>query len=292
MTDIKKASASQKRAHRGALRSRHIRGRHYIYLTAIAALSIFPFYWMFVISSNTSATINARPPALVPGPNFFNSVGQVNEIINFAIPLMNSFIVATAVAISQVFFSTLAGFAFAKLRFPGRNALFIFVLATMMVPTGLGIIPFYLMMSNLGLINTLPSVILPGLTTAFGVFWMRQTIAGGVPDEIIEAARVDGASNFRIYRSIVLPSIAPTAGVLGLFGFLAAWNDFMWPLLALNSPETFTVQVAVRQLRSAYFIDYSIQMTGAFLATVPLLIVFALVARRMVAGVMAGAIKG
>lgn len=275
-----------------SLRSRSIRKRQYLYLAVVAFFSFFPFYWMFVISSNDSSAIANIPPAVIPGANFITSVQTVNEIINFALPLMNSFIVASVVAVSQVFFSTLAGFAFAKLRFPGRNALFLFVLATMMIPTGLGIIPFYFMMSNLGLINTLPSVILPGLTTAFGVFWMRQTIDGGVPDELIEAARIDGASNFKIYRLIVLPSIAPTATVLGLFGFLAAWNDFMWPLLSLNSPENFTVQVAVRQLRSAYFIDYSVQMTGAFLATVPLLILFALVARRMVAGVMAGAIKG
>lgn len=275
-----------------SLRSRSIRKRQYLYLAVVAFFSFFPFYWMFVISSNDSSAISNIPPAVIPGANFITSVQTVNEIINFALPLMNSFIVASVVAVSQVFFSTLAGFAFAKLRFPGRNALFLFVLATMMIPTGLGIIPFYFMMSNLGLINTLPSVILPGLTTAFGVFWMRQTIDGGVPDELIEAARIDGASNFKIYRLIVLPSIAPTATVLGLFGFLAAWNDFMWPLLSLNSPENFTVQVAVRQLRSAYFIDYSVQMTGAFLATVPLLILFALVARRMVAGVMAGAIKG
>ena len=275
-----------------SLSNRNIRPRHYVFLLVVAFFSFFPFYWMFVISSNDSSAITKIPPAVVPGGNFLNSVGMVNEIINFALPLINSLLVATIVAASQVFFSTLAGFAFAKLRFPGRNMLFLFVLATMMIPTGLGIIPFYLMMSNLGLINTLASVILPGLTTAFGVFWMRQTIDGGVPDELIEAARIDGASNFRIYRSVVLPVIAPTAAVLGLFGFLAAWNDFMWPLLSLNSPENFTVQVAVRQLRSAYFIDYSLQMTGAFLATVPLLIIFALVARRMVAGVMAGAIKG
>ncbi|MDG2497470.1 MAG: carbohydrate ABC transporter permease [Aquiluna sp.] len=287
-----KKAAVRSQKDQSSLRTRAIKNRQYIWLGLIAFFSVFPFYWMFVISSNNSAAINERPPAVIPGENFLTSVAQVNEIINFAVPLVNSLLVASVVAASQVFFSTLAGFAFAKLRFPGRNGLFVFVLATMMVPTGLGIIPFYLMMSNLGLINTLGSVILPGLTTAFGVFWMRQTIEGGVPDELIEAARIDGASNFRIYRSIVMPSIAPTAGVLGLFGFLAAWNDFMWPLLSLNSPENFTVQVAVRQLRSAYFVDYSIQMTGAFLATVPLLILFALVARRMVAGVMAGAIKG
>jgi cellobiose transport system permease protein len=274
------------------LRSRKIRPYHYIFLALVALASFFPFYWMFVISSNDSSAVAQIPPVVVPGGNFLQSVETVNSIINFSVPLLNSLFVASVVALSQVFFSTLAGFAFAKLRFRGRNGLFLFILATMMIPTGLGIIPFYFMMSNLGLINTLASVILPGLTTAFGVFWMRQTIEGGVPDELIEAARIDGASNFMVYRKVVLPAIAPTATVLGLFAFLAAWNDFMWPLLSLNSPENFTVQVAVRQLRSAYFIDYSVQMTGAFLATVPLLILFALVARRMVAGVMAGAIKG
>lgn len=289
VTEIAQISPSKDQS---PLRSRRIRGYHYIFLALVAFASFFPFYWMFVISSNDSSAVAQIPPALIPGENFLKSVETVNSIINFSVPLMNSLFVASVVALSQVFFSTLAGFAFAKLRFRGKNALFLFILATMMIPTGLGIIPFYLMMSNLGLINTLASVILPGLTTAFGVFWMRQTIEGGVPDELIEAARIDGASNFRIYLMIVLPAIRPTATVLGLFGFLAAWNDFMWPLLSLNSPDNFTVQVAVRQLRSAYFIDYSVQMTGAFLATVPLLILFALVARRMVAGVMAGALKG
>lgn len=291
MSNIESVQISPSKDQSG-LRSRKIRWYHYIFLGLVALASFFPFYWMFVISSNDSSAVAKIPPVVVPGANFISSVETVNGIINFATPLLNSLFVATVVAISQVFFSTLAGFAFAKLRFRGRNGLFVFILATMMIPTGLGIIPFYMMMSNLGLINTLASVILPGLTTAFGVFWMRQTIDGGVPDELIEAARIDGASNFMVYRKVVLPAIKPTATVLGLFAFLAAWNDFMWPLLTLNSPENFTVQVAVRQLRSAYFIDYSVQMTGAFLATIPLLILFALVARRMVSGVMAGAIKG
>ena len=144
------------------LRSRRIRWYHYIFLTSVALASFFPFYWMFVISSNDSAAVAKIPPVVVPGENFLRSIETVNSIINFSVPLLNSLFVASVVALSQVFFSTLAGFAFAKLRFRGKNALFLFILATMMIPTGLGIIPFYFMMSNLGLINTLASVILPG----------------------------------------------------------------------------------------------------------------------------------
>lgn len=264
----------------------------YFALAAFVFVCIFPFYWMFVVASNDSSVISAYPPHVAPGGNLIETLQNVFKVVPFERALFNSFLVSTLVASSQVFFSTLAGYAFSKLRFAGKRVLFGFILFTMMIPGQLGIVPLYLLMSKLHWVDSLQAVIVPSLVSAFGVFWMRQTITAEIPDELIQAARVDGAGVWRIYRSIVMPIIKPTALVLGLFSFLAAWNDFIWPLLVLNSPEHFTVQVAIKQLRAAYFIDYAAQMGGSFLATIPLLLMFVLVARRLVSGVMEGAVKG
>jgi cellobiose transport system permease protein len=160
------------------------------------------------------------------------------------------------------------------------------------LPSQLGIIPLYMLVSELGWINTLTALIVPALVTAFGVFWMRQIIDAQIPNELLEAASIDGAGVFRVYWSIVFPIIAQSGFVLGLFSFLATWNDFLWPLLVLNDPQVFTVQVAVNQLKSSYTLDYALNMGGAFLATFPLLILFVVVGRRLVSGVMDGAVKG
>jgi cellobiose transport system permease protein len=276
----------------GARTAGDARRFHYFVLTAFVFVCVFPFYWMYVVASNDSSVISAYPPHVVPGGNLVETIRNVFKVVPFQRALLNSFIVSTLVATSQVFFSTLAGYAFAKLRFAGKRVLFGFILFTMMIPGQLGIVPLYLLMSKLHWVDSLQAVIVPSLVSAFGVFWMRQTITAEIPDELVQAARVDGASVFRIYRSIVMPIIKPTALVLGLFSYLAAWNDFIWPLLVLNSPEHFTVQVAIKQLRAAYFIDYAAQMGGSFLATIPLLLMFVLVARRLVSGVMEGAVKG
>ncbi len=268
------------------------RGFTYFALAIFVFVCIFPFYWMFVVASNDSSVISAYPPHVMPGPNLMTTINSVFKVVPFHKALLNSLLISTIVAASQVFFSTLAGYAFSKLRFAGKRLMFGFILFTMMIPGQLGIVPLYLLMSRLHWVDSLQAVIVPGLVSAFGVFWMRQTITGEIPDELIQAARMDGAGVWRIYRSIVMPIIKPTALVLGLFSFLASWNDFIWPLLVLNSPEHFTVQVAIKQLRAAYFIDYAAQMGGSFLATIPLLILFVLVARRLVSGVMEGAVKG
>ena len=197
-----------------------------------------------------------------------------------------------SIALAQVFFSTLAGFAFAKLKFPLRNVLFYIVVGTMMVPLQLGIIPQFMLISNLGWVNSLRALIVPGMVSAFGVFWMRQYIDGSVPDELLQAAKVDGASVWRQYWNITLPMVRPAAAVLGLFGFMAAWNDFLWPLVVLNSPNSFTVQVALRQLQStAYVTDFGVQFAGVFMATIPLILIFIFLGRQLIGGIMEGALK-
>ncbi len=265
----------------------------YIALIITTLLSIFPFYWMFIVASNGTEEISKIPPTLLPGPRFFTVVNNVYEALpQFNQALINTVYVGTVVALAQVFFSAIAGFAFAKLNFRGQKFMVLFVVLTMMLPSQLGIIPLFMLMGWAGLIDTLGALIVPALVTAFGVFWMRQVIDAQVPNELLEAASIDGAGVFRAYWSIVLPIIAQSSFVLGLFSFLASWNDFLWPLLVLNTPENFTAQVAVNQLKSSYAIDYALNMGGAFLSTVPLLILFVFVGRRLVRGVMDGAVKG
>lgn len=265
----------------------------YVALVLTTLLSIFPFYWMFIVASNGTEEISKIPPTLLPGPRFFTVVNNVYEALpQFNQALINTFYVGTVVALAQVFFSAIAGFAFAKLNFRGQKFMVLFVVLTMMLPSQLGIIPLFMLMGWAGLIDTLGALIVPALVTAFGVFWMRQVIDAQVPNELLESASIDGAGVFRAYWSIVLPIIAQSSFVLGLFSFLAVWNDFLWPLLVLNTPENFTAQVAVNQLKSSYAIDYALNMGGAFLSTVPLLILFVFVGRRLVRGVMDGAVKG
>lgn len=264
----------------------------YIGLGVMAFVSLFPFYWMFIVASNGTEEVSKVPPAILPGPRFWTVLQHVYEVIDFNTALLNTIIVGLVVAVAQVFFSALAGFAFAKLNFRGRRGLILFVIGTMMLPSQLGIIPLYMLVSGFGWIDTLNALIVPALVTAFGVFWMRQVIDSQVPNEMLEAASIDGAGVMRIYWSIVLPIIKQSGFVLGLFSFLATWNDFLWPNLVLQSPGSFTVQVAVQQLKASYFIDYALNLGGAFMATAPLLLLFVFVGRRLVSGVMDGAVKG
>jgi len=266
----------------------------YVALALITFLSIFPFYWMFVVASNTNAEISKSPPSLIPGGRFLIVAQKVlsAEGVYFNTALMNTFIVGISIAVAQVVFSAFAGFAFAKLNFKGRKFFILFIVGTMMLPSQLGIIPLFILVKNLQMIDTLYALIVPALVTAFGVFWMRQIIDAQVPNELLEAASIDGASVPRIFFGIVLPIIRQSSFVLGLFAFLASWNDYLWPTIVLQNPQNFTLQVALTQLKPMYGLDYALQMGGAFLATAPLLILFVFVGRKLVSGVMDGAVKG
>ena len=264
----------------------------YISLGIVAFASVFPFYWMFVVASQGTEAISNPTPVFIPGPRFLEVVANVYEVIPFNAALINTTIVGVVVAVAQVFFSALAGFAFAKLNFRGSKFMILFVIGTMMLPSQLGIIPLYMMISQAGWMDTLNALIVPALVTAFGVFWMRQIVDAQIPNELLEAASIDGAGVMRIYWNIVLPIIRQSGFVLGLFSFLASWNDFLWPSLVLQTPANFTAQVAVSQLKASYVIDYALNLGGAFMATVPLLLLFVFVGRRLVSGVMDGAVKG
>jgi len=254
-------------------------------------LSLFPLYWSLVAASGTDSSLNSSPPTLVPGPHLFENMQKVFTDANMTLAMVNSFLVAGTITVSVILTSTLAGFAFAKLRFRGRGLLLGAVVATMMVPTQLGIIPLYIMMAKwFGWVDQLQALILPGAATAFGVFFMRQYLVTALPTELLEAARVDGCSTLRIYWNIVLPVARPAAAVLGMLTFLAAWNDFYWPLVVMT-PQNPTVQVALSTLGSGYIIDYPKVLAGALVGSVPILAVFAFLGRHILDGIMSGAVK-
>ena len=273
-------------------RVHRVRRRTYVVLIAVTFAYWFPLYWMFVVASTDSATATTLPPRVVPGGNFPHLVRLVVDTVPFVQAMVNSVVVATTIGVGQALLCALAGFAFAKLQFRGRNTLFLIVVLTMTVPTQLAVIPEYLIISRLGWADTLQALIVPGLASAFGIFWMRQHIATTISDELMQAARIDGATSWQIFWRIVLPLVRPATFVLGLFGFVTAWNDFLWPFVVLKSPDRYTVQIAIKALQNSYDVDLGLAMCGAFLATLPLLVLFVLVGRRMVRGIMDGAIKG
>jgi cellobiose transport system permease protein len=264
----------------------------YVVLALGAALSVFPLYFMFVVATRTNDTIGGLPPVLTPGGNLGENIDRLlaNEDAHFLRGLVNSVLVSASVTIAVVLFSTLAGFAFAKLRFRGRNALLLMIVATMAIPVQLGLIPLYILMVKLGWVGELKAVIVPFLVSGFGVFMMRQYAAQAVADELIEAARVDGCNTLRIYWNVVLPAVRPAAAVLALFTFMQTWNDFLWPYSVLNQDQP-TVQLSLATLSSGYYSDYAQIFAGTALATLPLLAVFVLFGRQIIGGIMEGALK-
>ena len=279
-------------------RTRKIRGVRagfwvYVGLGTVILAALFPYYWSFLIGSGDASTINDPDMSWIPGGNFIaNALSVVSDpAVNFWLALWNSIFSSTVIAASVVLFSTLAGWAFAKLKFRGGKWLLAFVVATMAVPMQLGVVPLFILFSDLGWTGTIGAVIVPALTSAFGVFWMTQYLSQTVPDELLEAARMDGASQLRTFWTVGVTAARPAAAMLFLFTFVGAWNQFFWPFIVLDRQSP-TLPVALSLLQSNYFVDYSVVLAGVLLATVPLLLLFAFAGRQLVSGIMAGAVKG
>jgi len=265
----------------------------YLLLAITILIFAYPLYYTFLLASSDATAIAKNPvPSLIPQGEFVDNFRRVMDSgIDLWGAFWNSVIVSSVVSVSVVFFSTLAGYSFSKLRFRGRDGLLTFVIATMAVPAQLGVVPLFMVMAKLNWTGELISVIVPAMVSAFGVFWMTQYIRDALPYELIEAARVDGASMFRTFWSVALPSARPAASMLALFTFVGSWTNFFWPFIVLGSKNP-TLPVALQLLQASYFKDYSLIMAGVVVATVPLLILFAVAGRQLVAGIMQGAVKG
>jgi cellobiose transport system permease protein len=283
-------------ADRRRQRTIHIRGHRpgvwtYVGLTVVFVSAAFPLWWSFIIGSGDASSLRERP--WWPGGNFIdNAIAVVsNPAVNFWPALWNSIYSSFLIAAAVVITSTLAGWAFSKLRFKGSVGLLAFVVATMAVPQQLGVVPLYILFSDLGWTGQIGAIIVPALTSAFGVFWMTQYLRQAVPDELIEAARIDGATMIRTFWTVGVPAARPAAAMLFLFTFVGAWNNFFWPFIVLDRQNP-TLPVALSLLQSNYFVDYSIVLAGVVLATIPLLLLFVFAGKQLVSGIMAGAVKG
>ncbi|WP_432816277.1 carbohydrate ABC transporter permease [Streptomyces vilmorinianum] len=264
----------------------------YAVLAVVTVGSLFPLVWTAIAASRDTTRLAQTPPPFWFGGNLPRNLRIAWTDANLGEALLNTTVVAGSVAAGTVLFSTLAGFAFAKLRFRFGNALLMVVIGTMMVPPQLSVVPLFMLIAEVSWTDRLQSVILPALASAFGVFFMRQHLSRALPSELIEAARVDGASWPRVVWHVVFPAARPAMAVLGMLTFVMAWNDFFWPVIALTQNGSPTVQVALAGLGRGYIPDQSVIMAGALLGTLPLLLVFVVFGRQIVGGIMRGAVKG
>lgn len=261
-------------------------------LAVLALLTVFPFYWMFVLATHTRETIFSAPPPLWFGDDLARNYEALLDALPFWRTIWNSVYIAVLSTATTVFFCSLAGFGFAMYDFKGKNAMFAFVLVSLMVPQLLNIIPYYLIIDFLGWLDQPRAVWFPGMANAFGIFLMRQYIASSLPRELLDAARIDGATEFRIYRSIVLPLVRPAIATLALITFINQWNNFLGPLVVLRSRDSYTLPLALRSLQGLVNTDWGAVMLGTALAVLPLLILFFLASRQVIAGLVAGSVKG
>ena len=254
-------------------------------------VSLFPFYWLFVMATGTESDIYAYPPRLLPGGHFLDNLRTVQDAVSLPLAFLNTTIVAVLTTGLTLFFASLAGFTFARFQFPGRTILFVLLLLTMALPSQLGTIPSFVIMSQLQWVGTLQALIVPGVAGAFGIFWMRQFALGAIPQDLVDAGRVDGCNYWQLYTNVALPLLRPALAFLGIFTFITAWNDYFWPLIVLVNPNVMTLQVALSQLQGVYQTDYAAVMAGTLISTLPLIVIFILGARHFIGNIAAGALK-
>jgi multiple sugar transport system permease protein len=260
-------------------------------LLALALVSLAPLLWMVSVSFMPTGQASRFPPPLLPSAatlaNYQELFGRSGMARNFA----NSLLVSAAITFGSLLVNTLAGYAFAKLRFAGRERVFQLLLAALVIPAQVAMLPLFLLMKQLGLVNTYAGVVLPALASVFGIFLVRQ-YARSIPDELLEAARIDGAGEWRIFFSIVLPMLKPVLVTLAIFTFMGAWNDFMWPLIVLTDQEHYTLPVALATLSREHIMDVELMMAGAVVTVLPVLALFLLLQRYYIQGLLLGSVKG
>jgi multiple sugar transport system permease protein len=256
-----------------------------------ALVMLAPFYVMFVFATQSRTEIFNLPPPLWFGDDLVANLTILTERLPFWRNLGWSLYVALMSTALTLLFCSMAGYAFALMTFRFKNALFVLVMATMLLPSFMNMIPTFLIMDALGWIDTHRALYIPGAASAFGIFLMRQFTLTAVPRELIEAARMDGCGEFGIYWRIVLPLLKPALGTLGLITFIASWNNFIGPLIVMRSADNYTLPLALRSLQTTMNTEWGALMTGSAIATIPLLILFAISSRQLIAGLTTGAVK-
>jgi ABC-type glycerol-3-phosphate transport system permease component len=254
---------------------------------------VFPFYWMIVLGTHSNDEIYRFPPPLLPGDSLMDNWQQLTSVVPILRSMFNSVVIAVSHTVLVLVLCSLVGFAFARFRqAPGSRWMWRVVLATIFIPGVVGLIPWYILMARLGWIDTYWPLIIPGAVNGFAVFWMRQFIVQTVPVDLYDAARMDGASDWRTWASIVLPLIRPGLGALGIFTFMGTWTSFQIPLIVLNTREKFTYPLALADLNTLYHSDTAAVMLGSTISVLPIFIAFVLGAKQFMSGLTAGAVRG
>ena len=277
------------------MRSRRRNGWQVVALHATlglgAIVTLVPLVWMVSASLMPAGESNAMPPPFFPRTVTFEHYAHLLSGLNLTRHLANSTVIAVLTTLLSLVVNSMAGYAFAKLRFPGRERLFRWLLAGLVIPAQVAMLPLFLLLKGMGLVNTMWAVIIPGLASVFGIFLIRQ-YALGIPNDLLDAARVDGAGEFRIFRTVVLPVLRPILGTLAAFTFLSSWNDFMWPLIVLSDDRKYTLPVALANLSGEHVQDTELMMAGAVLTILPVILVFLALQRSYIRGIMMGSVKG
>ena len=256
----------------------------------IAALALLPLLWMAVASFMPTGEASTFPPPFIPHHPTIEQYASLFTRLNLGRNLVNSTIIATAVTLISTLVNSMAGYAFAKFHFRGRDATFRALIASMVIPGQVTMLPLFLMLKKMGLINSFPGVIIPGIASIFGIFLIRQFVQS-IPDSLLEAARMDGAGEFRIYRSIILPLCKPVLITLAIFTFMGTWNDFLWPLIVMTDDSMYTLPVALAGLSGEHVQDTELMMAGSVLTVLPVLLLFAVMQKYYIRGILAGGVK-
>ena len=255
-----------------------------------AVLTMAPLLWMVSASLMPAGESTTLPLRFLPSAPTLEHYRALFERMNLGRHLWSSTIVATSATVISLLLNSMAGYAFAKLRFGGRDTLFRILLSALVIPAQVSMLPLFLLLKEMGIVNTYLAAIVPGMASVFGIFLVRQ-YAMAIPDTLLDAARIDGAGEFRIYWSLVLPFCRPVLATLAVFTFLGTWNDFLWPLIVLADDDLYTLPVALANLLGEHAQDTELMMAGAVLTVLPVLVLFVALQRQYVAGITAGALK-
>jgi multiple sugar transport system permease protein len=259
-------------------------------LAGAATITLLPLVWMLSVSLMSPGEASTFPPPLLPSRATLDNYRQLFAHVGMGRYVVNSALLTTTVTLVSLLFNVAAGYAFAKLRFAGRDRIFRLLLAALVIPSQVAMVPLFLLLKHLGLVNTYGGVIVPAMASIFGIFVVRQ-YALSVPDDLLEAARIDGANEFRIFRSVIVPVLRPIVVTLAVFTSLGTWNEFMWPLIVLNDSDLYTLPVALASLSREHVQDNELMMAGAVLTTLPVLLVFLVLQRHYIQGLTLGSVK-